>query len=103
MVWPRIGLAWPSGVVWKGLSLAFAFRLDGLFAGACAHGALGDAGRFAAPVAQVIELGPANRAAALHLDRLDHRRHHGEDPLDAFAEADLADREALLQAAAGSA
>src|SRR4051794_36623226 len=61
---------------------------------------LGDAGRLAAAIAQVIELGAADLAAADHLDRIDHRRIEREDALDALAIRDLADREALLQAAA---
>ena len=67
-----------------------------------ALGALGDAGRLAAAVAQVIELGPAHGAAAHDLDGIDHRRIEREDALDALAVGDLADREALLEAAAGA-
>src|ERR1019366_241343 len=52
----------------------------------------------AAAVAQVIELGAAHGPAALDLDGLDHRREHRKHALDAFAEADLADGEVLLQA-----
>src|ERR1019366_6092680 len=54
----------------------------------------------AAAVAQVIELGAAHGPAALDLDGLDHRREHRKHALHAFAEADLADGEVLLQAAA---
>src|SRR5262249_62408093 len=45
---------------------------------------LGDAGRLAAPAAQVIELGAADLAAAHDLDGVDHRRidrEHALDPL----------------------
>src|SRR5258708_3161925 len=72
----------------------------GHFAGA--EGAFGDAGRLPAAVAQVIELGPAHGAAALYFDRFDVRAHHREQPLDALAEADLAHREALVEAVAGA-
>src|ERR1700679_3597257 len=71
------------------------------------HGAVGllldDAGRLAAQVAKVIQLGAAHLAAAHHGDRVDHRRHHGEYALDAFAVGNLADREALVETAAGAA
>src|SRR5437899_2738338 len=79
------------------------FRGRRLFAGL--HLPLGDAGRLPAAVAQVIELGAADHAAALDLDGLDHRAHHREQPLDALAEADLAHGEALVDslAAAGDA
>src|SRR4051794_38327073 len=69
-------------------------------------GALGlfdDAGRLAAQLAQVIQLGATHLAAAHHLDRVDHRRHHGEHTLDAFAVGNLADGEALVEASAGAA
>src|SRR3984957_11005882 len=66
-----------------------------------AHRPFGDAGGLTAAVAQVVQLSAADGPAALDLDRLDHRRHHREQPFDAFAETDLADGEALLQAAAG--
>ena len=64
--------------------------------------ALGDAGRLAAAIAQVIELGAPHLAAAHHLDRVDVRRIDREHALDALAVGDLADREALLDAAAGA-
>src|SRR5258708_15707516 len=72
----------------------------GLIAGGWS--AFGDAGRLAAAIAQIIELGPAHRAAALDLDGFDHRREHREHTLDAFAEADLAHGEALLQPVTGA-
>src|SRR5690606_21174425 len=53
-------------------------------------------------VAQVVELRAPDDAATLHFDRVDHRRHHREDPLDAFAEGDLPDGEALVQALAAA-
>src|SRR6476469_4376924 len=62
--------------------------------------ALGDASRLAAAVAQVIELGAAHLAGAHDLDGFDQRRVDREHALHAFAVADLADREALLDAAA---
>ena len=64
--------------------------------------ALGDAGRLAAAVAQVIELRAADGAAADDLDGIDHRRIEREHALDALAVGDLADREALVEAAAGA-
>src|SRR5689334_13501844 len=64
---------------------------------------LDDAGRLAAQLAQVIQLGATDLAAAHHLDRVDHRRHHGEYALDAFAVGNLADGEALVEPAAGTA
>src|SRR6185437_15216610 len=64
---------------------------------------LDDAGRLAAQVAQVIELGAAHLAATHDLDRVDHRRHHREHALHAFAVGDLAHREAFVEARAGAA
>src|SRR5215204_2529558 len=65
--------------------------------------ALGDTRRFAAQIAEVIELGAAHLAAAHELDRVDHRRQQREHPLDALAVGNLADREALVDAVAGAA
>src|SRR4051812_15440896 len=62
--------------------------------------ALRDTGRLAAAIAQVIQLGAANLAGADHLDGLDQRRIDREHALHALAVADLANREALLDAAA---
>src|SRR6202007_1819880 len=64
---------------------------------------LDDAGRLAAQVAQIEQFCPAHLAAAHHLDRVDHRRHHREDAFHAFAVGDLAHREALVEPAAGAA
>src|ERR1043166_3260921 len=64
---------------------------------------LDDAGRLAAPSAQVIELGAAHLAAAHHLDRVDHRRIEREHALDALAIRDLANRDVLVEARAGAA
>src|SRR5579875_3077093 len=64
--------------------------------------ALGDAGRLPAAVAQVVELGAADGAAALHFDRLDVGADGREHPLHALAEADLSDREGLHHAFAGA-
>src|SRR5260370_31067418 len=64
---------------------------------------LDDAGRLAAQIAQVIQLGAAHLAAAHHRDRVDHRRHHGEYAFHAFAVGNLANREALIEPAAGAA
>src|ERR1700728_2068641 len=71
--------------------------------GSRALGLLDDAGRLAAQIAQVIKLGAAHFAAAHHLDRVDHRRHYREHALDAFAVGNLADGEALIEPAAGTA
>src|SRR6202790_1344411 len=64
---------------------------------------LDDTGRLAAQIAQVIQLGAAHLAAAHHRDRVDHRRHHGENAFHAFAVGNLAHREALIEPAAGTA
>src|SRR5258708_643846 len=77
-----------------------------LLADRCGLGALrllDDAGRLAAQIAQVIQLGAAYLAAAHHLDRVDHRRHHGEYALHAFAVGNLAHRKTLVEPAAGAA
>src|SRR4051794_36713535 len=65
--------------------------------------ALADAGRLAAQATQVIELGAPDLAAPHHLDRIDHRRIQRKDALDAFAIRNLAHREILVEAAAGTA
>src|SRR3981081_4244231 len=64
---------------------------------------LDDAGRLAAQIAQVIQLGATHLAAAHHGDRVDHRRHHREYALDAFAVGNLAHRKTLIEPAAGTA
>ncbi len=65
-------------------------------------GALEDAGRFAAAAAQIIKLGAAHLAAAQHLDLGDVGRVDGKHALHALAVGNLADREALVDAAAGA-
>ncbi|CAD5299137.1 hypothetical protein BOS5A_230890 [Bosea sp. EC-HK365B] len=80
-------------------------RKSGLLALALALGrlgidALGDTGRLAAAIAQVIQLGAANLALADDLDRVEVRRIQREDALDALAIGNLADGEALVQPAA---
>src|ERR1700733_13607211 len=85
--------------LWRGL--LFRGRLGGgLFRAAAGHLAFGDPGGLSAAVAQVIELGATDDAAALHLDGFDVRAHHREQTLDAFAEADLPHSEALVDALA---
>src|ERR1700756_3763266 len=64
---------------------------------------LDDAGGFAAPAAQVIELGPAHLAAAHDLDRVDHGRIEREHALDAFAVGNLTHGEVLVEPAARAA
>src|ERR1700704_6950435 len=64
---------------------------------------LDDAGRLAAQIAQVIQLGAAHLAATHHFDRVDHRRHHREYAFHAFAVGNLANGEALVEPAAGTA
>src|ERR1700761_182209 len=64
---------------------------------------LDDAGRLAAQIAKIIKLGATHLAATHHLDRVDHRRHHREDALDAFAVGNLANGKALVEAATGAA
>src|SRR5206468_1178211 len=83
----------PNGL---GLASALGFGLRALPARHVAldHPALGDARRLAGASAQIIELGPADVAAADDLDRIDDRRIEREDALDPLAEADLADRDA---------
>src|SRR5262245_46834840 len=66
-------------------------------------GALGDAGRLAAPAAEVIELGAAHPTTAHHLDRVDHRRIEREHALDSLAIGNLPDREILVEPVPGTA
>ena len=86
-----------------GLALRLLEALEGVFALALHLLALGDAGRLAAPAAQIIELGPAHPAAPHHLDRVDQRRMDREDALDALAIGNLAHGEILVQPAARAA
>src|SRR5690349_15326735 len=65
-------------------------------------GALGDTGRLAAAIAEVVQLGAADGATAHDLDGIDERRVEREHALDAFAVGDLTNREALVEAAAGT-
>src|SRR5689334_15701973 len=65
--------------------------------------ALDDTGGFAAPAAQVIELGPAHLAAAHDLDRVDHRRVQRKHALDAFAVRNFAHGEVLVEPRTGAA
>src|SRR6185369_17908622 len=58
-----------------------------------------DAGRLAAALAQVVQLGAAHIAAALDFDAGDQRAVGLEGALHAFAAGDLADGEAAVQAA----
>src|SRR5437763_16656100 len=67
-----------------------------------AFDAFADAGGFAAPSAQVIELGAAHLALAHHLHGIDKRAIHREDALDAFTVRKLAYGEALVQPLAGA-
>src|SRR4051812_28230432 len=60
---------------------------------------LADASRFARAIAQVIELGAANLAFALHLDRGDERRVSLERALHALAGGNLAHDEGGVEAA----
>src|SRR4029079_10638040 len=64
--------------------------------------ALGDARGLTGASAQIVELGPADVAAAHDLDLVDDRRIEREDALDALAEADLADGEAGTNALVGA-
>src|SRR5690606_23372779 len=66
------------------------------------RGRLENAGRLAATVTQVIELGPPHLAALQDLDAVDVGAEHREHALDAFAVGDLADGEALHDAGAGT-
>ena len=58
-----------------------------------------DARRLAGAVAQVVELGAAHVAVALHFDRRDQRRIGLERALHAFAAGDLAHGERRVEAA----
>src|SRR4029079_4482301 len=58
-----------------------------------------DAGGFARPLAQVVELGAPDVAAALDLDRSDQRTVGLERALDALAARDLAHHEARVETA----
>src|SRR5476649_1946708 len=62
------------------------------------RGAFGDARRLTATAAQVIQLCPADIAAADQLDRVQTRAVERKYALDAFAIADLADREGRVHA-----
>src|SRR4051812_43743001 len=64
--------------------------------------ALGDPGGLPAALAQIVELGTADGAAALHLDGFDHRGDQREQPLHALAERDLPHGEALVDALTGA-
>ena len=67
---------------------------------AVAGGPLRDTGRLAAAVAQIVKLGAADAALALHFNAFDHRRGERENTLNTFTEGNLANREALIDAAA---
>src|SRR5260221_1886538 len=71
--------------------------------GGRALGLFDDAGRLAAQIAQVIQLGATHLAATHHGDRVDHRRHHREYAFHAFAVGNLADGKTLIEPAAGTA
>src|SRR5207237_10649185 len=62
------------------------------------RGALAESRGVAAEFAQVVELRAANAAPSHKLDATDDGAVHGEDALDADAEADLAHREGLAHA-----
>src|ERR1700751_3447303 len=64
--------------------------------------AFGDAGRLAAAIAQIIELGAPHLAAPEDFDRVDHRRIDGENALHALAIGDLPHREVLVEAIAAA-
>ena len=90
-----------SGFLGLGGGLGFLLRRLARGLGGGQFHLLGDARRLAAAIAQIIELGAAHLAAADHLDRVDVRRIDREDALDALAVGNLADGEALVEAAAG--
>src|ERR1700733_270503 len=64
---------------------------------------LEDAGGFAAPAAQVVQLGAAHLAATHHRDRVDHRRIEWKHALHALAVGNLTHGEVLVQPGAGAA
>src|SRR5271156_7118122 len=85
--------------------MIFPLRVGSLLARLLRGGAVrafGDAGRLAAAVAEVIELGAPDFAAPDYLNRVDHRRIDREDALDALAVGDLAHREVLVEAMAAT-
>src|SRR3954471_3846961 len=90
----------PVGTLLRGCRRRLVGALGAARGLAGALGAFGDAGRLAAAVAQVIELGAADLAAAHHLDGVDQRRVDREYALHALAVGNLADREALVEPAA---
>src|SRR5439155_15268990 len=67
-----------------------------------AHLLLLDARGLARDVADEIELGAADAAAAQHVDLGEHRAVHREDALDANAVGDLANRERLADPTAAA-
>ena len=87
-------------LLWRGAA-AFLRGLAAVRLGALGL-ALAQARRLADAVAQVVQLGPADRAGALHLDLGDLRRVQREDALDAFALDDAADGEHLAHALAAA-
>src|SRR2546423_10367502 len=77
-----------------------ALRLAAVARGGLARVALAYARGLAAEVAQVVELRAADAATPHQFDATDDGAVHGEDALDADAEADLAHREGLARAVA---
>ena len=63
-------------------------------------GVFNDTSRLAATIAQVVQLGATDLTAANDVDAFDQRRVNREYALDAFAVGDLANGEALVDAAA---
>src|SRR5262249_30510981 len=87
-------------IVW--LALRPCEALEGLGLLALDLLALEDTARLGAAPEQIMELGAAPLAPARHLERLDQRRVHREDALDALAVRDLPHGEVLVAPAAGS-
>src|SRR5450759_1601492 len=83
---------------WSSISVSYRSRSSALIAGL--DPLLLDLRRFSDPVAQVVELRPADVAAGRDLDVGDDGRVQGEGALHADPEADLADRERLADPAA---
>ena len=68
----------------------------------CSHSLFLDPCALTTAAAEEVKFGAANGASANDLDRIDVRRVKREDPLDALAEADLADGEARAEPAIGA-
>src|SRR5258708_2078993 len=88
--WAMRVLQWSKVSERSAVALRRCGPCGGAFAADVFASALGDACRFTATAAQVIELGASDRTAAHHLDRGDARRMERKDPFHPFAIGNLA-------------